>query len=77
MEDELAIMLKTNFSKVLDELAELKRKVEELGKNKPQERQTGGSVKQNQFNQRTGGFSSEDVSIEKFFYAGKKDSAKF
>ena len=80
-DQHLTSMLETNFNRVFRELEELRRRVDELGQSPRQDQQPIEQPKSpppnkppevQQPNQRTGDYSPEDVSIEKFFYAGEK-----
>ena len=65
--EQIASMLESNFSKVFQELSELRREIASLKGGPAETRPAPANV----FHQRTGNYSPEDVSIEKIFYAGK------
>jgi hypothetical protein len=76
-----AEIIATNFSKVFKELQELRARLDQIEcSSSSSNTQQTHKLQQSQvkkpaaphFNQRTGNYSSEDVSIEKFFYAGQR-----
>ncbi|RLE41418.1 hypothetical protein DRJ48_05580 [Candidatus Woesearchaeota archaeon] len=81
----LAILLEMNFKRVFKEISELREQVQELQRKlsllapKPEaaiQQETKvlqqAPASQEEFSQRTGNYTPEDVALEKFFYAGKR-----
>ncbi len=60
-------MIETNFSMLMRELQELKQRLDKIEGKTAMQKPVAP-----QFNQRTGNYSPEDISIEKIFYAGKR-----